>query len=357
MSIATTSLTNNYTNYYENYGEKARREEKVSDSWFSDWLNDKDKVCTDEADDGSISLGEAAKSFGKGLMGIVKGVINNPITSALVIGGGVLLTRGKGKALLPTLTAIGTTLGIGTIGYGGYKAATAKTDGEAKAAYESIGNGVFALGTSILGAKSSLDAAAKAGVESAKGSRYMNAAEATVQCFKSVPESLSVGVKGVGSNINSTAVTLGLKQAPVKTFVKTESTAKYGFEIKPGMEKEFTKLINEYQNDSWTSLGVKDMKKIIAGLEDLTVNGKMNVKGYSELAKTIGPDLPGSFWHEALRIYNKFGVNADVSATTTAASGYLRGVSTINGCSNSMRFNDNALKYAPLLGITESINS
>lgn len=62
-------------------------------------------------------------------------------------------------------------LGVGTgavmIGKGAYDAATADTDAEAKTAWETIGNGTFAVAASALGAKSSLKAASRAGVAGA----------------------------------------------------------------------------------------------------------------------------------------------------------------------------------------------
>ncbi len=170
-------------------------------NWFSDWLNDKDKVCTDGADDGSISFGEAAESFGKGLIGLIKGVINHPIATTVTLGAGVALTVATGGAALPVMVALGAGTGAVMIGKGAYDAATAETDAQAKAAWEGIGNGTFAVAASVLGAKSSLKAASKAGITSAQGAENMNIAQATVQTFKTIPEALKVSGQNIKGNV------------------------------------------------------------------------------------------------------------------------------------------------------------
>ena len=188
-------------NVQKGHVEKHTEKEKIETSWFSDWLNDKDKVCTDGKDDGSISLGEGLESFGKGLLGMVKAAVNHPIATAATVGAGIGLTVLTGGAALPVMIAAGVGVGAVQIGNGAYKAATAKTDGEAKQAWESIGNGTFAIGASALGAKSSLNAASKAGVTTAEGAKDMSVARALVQNIKSVPEALKMSGLNIKGNI------------------------------------------------------------------------------------------------------------------------------------------------------------
>lgn len=175
--------------------------EEVETSWFSDWLNDKDKVCTDGKDDGSISFAEGAESIGKGLIGIVKTVVNHPVASAITLGAGIGLTFLTGGAALVPMIALGATTGAGILGYGTYKAVTAETDGEKKQAFEMIGNGAFALATSVAGAKGALNIASKAGVTSAQGAKDMNIIQAIVQAFKSTPEALKISALNTKGNI------------------------------------------------------------------------------------------------------------------------------------------------------------
>ncbi len=166
---------------------------------FSAWLKNEDKVCTDGKDDGKLSFGEALTSFGKGLAGIVKTAINHPIATAATVAAGAALTVATGGAALPVMVAAGAAVGGVQIGYGAYKAATAETDGEAKQAFETMGNGTFALATSALGAKPALKAAQNAGVTSA--STDGGVIKSLAGCFKSAPEAIKVSGANIKGNV------------------------------------------------------------------------------------------------------------------------------------------------------------
>lgn len=168
---------------------------------FERWWFDVDKVSTDGKDDGKLSTGEAAESFGKGLMGIVKGVINHPIATAATVGLGLAATALTGGAALPVMVALGTATGAVMIGKGAYDAATAKTDAEAKAAWESIGSGTFAFAASAIGANASLNAASEAGVTGAQGAKDLNTVKALVENFKVIPEALKVSGQNIKGNV------------------------------------------------------------------------------------------------------------------------------------------------------------
>lgn len=176
----------------------AKIERKEDGNWFTNWLNDKDKVCTDNKDDGKISFGEKMASFGKGLMCLVKGIIKHPITTGLMIAGGIALTAVTGGAALPILVAAGVAIGGIQIGHGIYKAATAKTDAQAKAAWEEMGSGTFAVAASALGAKSALKMASNSGVTAADGAEELNMFQATAKCFS--PKLLAESDKMSGLN-------------------------------------------------------------------------------------------------------------------------------------------------------------
>jgi hypothetical protein len=121
-----------------------KEKKKKNPHWFSDWLNNRDKVSTDGLDDGKISIGEKLKSFGKGLFCLLKAAITNPVLTGATILAGAGLSVLTGGAILPVFIAAGIASGVGMIGYGAYKAATAKTDGGAKQAWETMGSGTFA---------------------------------------------------------------------------------------------------------------------------------------------------------------------------------------------------------------------
>lgn len=177
--------------------------EKIGWDGLADWLDDKDKVCTDGKDDGKLSFGETMESFGKGLAGLVKGAVNHPIATAVTVGVGAAAVALTGGAILPVMVAAGATMGAGMIGVGAYKATKADNDADAKRAWETIGTGTFTAGASLVGAKTSLNQANKAGVISAKGAKDMSASKALVQNFKSIPESLKQSCLNSKGNIHT----------------------------------------------------------------------------------------------------------------------------------------------------------
>lgn len=212
LNATTTQTLNNTTQ-----AQYQQEENSIFDNFkagFTSWINDEDKVCTEEFvdenndglndnDDGKLSWKEKAESFGKGLLGIVKTAVKHPIATGLTLGAGILATALTGGAAAPLLCAAGAAFGAGTIAYGGYKAATAKTDAEAKQAWETMGNGTFALGVSVLSAGSSLKAAGKGGVASAHGAATNNPFKNIISCFKIVPQALKTSlVNGFNNVVN-----------------------------------------------------------------------------------------------------------------------------------------------------------
>ena len=118
---------------------------------LADWLEDKDKVCTDGQDDGKLGFKEGAKAFGKGLLGgIPKAMINHPLITAGVMAGAAGITILTGGAAAPILWGLGAAAVAGSAGVNIAKAATADTDGEKKAALEGAGTSTAAA--AMLGA-------------------------------------------------------------------------------------------------------------------------------------------------------------------------------------------------------------
>ena len=188
-----------------------KEKKKKNPHWFSDWLKDKDKVSTDGLDDGKISFGEKLKSFAKGLFCLLKSAINNPVLTGATILAGAGLSVLTGGAILPVFIAAGLASGVGMIGYGAFKAATAKTDGNAKRAWETMGSGTFAVAASVTGAKSSLKAAERAGVVGAEGADKLSLFQASKQNFTVVPEALKVS--GLNAKGNLLTWTTGIVHA------------------------------------------------------------------------------------------------------------------------------------------------
>lgn len=329
---------------------------------FEAWWYDVDKVSTDGKDDGKLSIGEIAESTVKGFFGnTIKSIVKHPVMSGITIAAGIGLIAATGGAAAPVLVALGATLGVGTIAANGVKVAKAENDADAKAAWEGIGTGLFATATSVLGAKSALNAGAKAGVKSAFGGKYMNPFEATVQCFKASPEALKVSGTNIVNNSKNMAIALGIVKKPTITPEQIEAhmanSAKYGFEIKPEQETYFNEQMAKIANDSWGGEhAVRDMRKVMAGLEKLNFEGNMTVNGYAEMAKSIDADLPGCYWSAAIKLYNQCAKNADIARTTSVVSEYISGVSSVNGMSGTFRLGTNGTQYLPLLGINTIAN-
>lgn len=132
---------------------------------LADWLEDKDKVCTDGQDDGKLGFKEGAKAWAKGFVGgIPKAMINHP----LITGGVLALAAGAtvltGGAAAPILWGLGAAAVAVSGGASIVKAATADTDAEKKAALEGVGTSTAAA--AMLGAtyNTTMTAAKQAGV-------------------------------------------------------------------------------------------------------------------------------------------------------------------------------------------------
>lgn len=132
---------------------------------LADFLEDKDKVCTDGQDDGKLGFKEGAKSFLKGLVGgIPKAMINHPLMTLGAVGiaaGALVLTGG---AAAPLLWGIGAGL-VGINGaVNGVKAIAADTDAEKKAALEGLGTTTTSAALLGMTYKPTMNAAKTAGV-------------------------------------------------------------------------------------------------------------------------------------------------------------------------------------------------
>ena len=191
-----------YVNQYNNSSSlrQANAEEKKNIfNEFTDWYND--NKCNDEADDGSLEIGEFAEEYSKGLFcGIIDTVVEHPVMTGLAVAGTVAATVLTGGAIAPFLIGAGVVSSGVAIGKGAYDYATAETDGDAKNAARQMGTGTMGAVLSVFGAKAALNSASAAGVKSAQGAENMNALQATAQCFKSIPESLQVSASNVKGN-------------------------------------------------------------------------------------------------------------------------------------------------------------
>ncbi len=163
----------------------------------------------DGLDDGYISGKEKCKNFFKGVGNFFKGLVcdengnfswKRTLTTVAVTAGAVALTVATGGAATPFLVAAGAAMGAVQVGKGAYKAATAKTDAEAAAAWQEIGSGTTAVVGSVAGAKGALKSA---GVPVPKGNAVTSSLRATGECFKIAGKGTWNGVKGLAHPFQS----------------------------------------------------------------------------------------------------------------------------------------------------------
>lgn len=142
--------------------------------------NKQDKWATD---DGKISGKEKLVNFGKGIVSPVTIMFKSPknfAIGALGIAGSGLLIAATGGAIAPVMVAAGVVGGgIGLL-KSGYSAINAKTDDEARKAWQELGLSTTTVAGSIAGSKAALKGA---GIDT-KG---MNFLKSTIECFKSTP--------------------------------------------------------------------------------------------------------------------------------------------------------------------------
>ena len=133
----------------------ARTKTQMSDK---DVLVKSDKT-SDGQNDGKISLKEKVLNFGKGLAVPVNTMLASPANFMITLGSvaafGALIAL-TGGAAAPVLVGAGLIGGGISVAKGITKQFDAKTDDEAKQAWQNIGSGTFTMGISALGAKTAL---------------------------------------------------------------------------------------------------------------------------------------------------------------------------------------------------------
>lgn len=167
------------------------------------------------ADDGKISAKEKLVNFGKGVISPVTMMFSSPknfaIGAAGIIGGGLLIAA-TGGAAAPVMVAAGVTGGAIGLIKSGYNALTAKTDDEARQAWQGLGLGTTAVAGSVAGSKAALKGA---GIDT----KNLNVLNATVECFKNVPAQVgkTVSIFKSGEAILNIKNVLHIKNKDTKT--------------------------------------------------------------------------------------------------------------------------------------------
>lgn len=215
-----------------------------------------------EKDDGSIGFGKAALNFAKGVGKFFTGMFTDEKgnfsigqtlkTAAIAVGVGAVTVLTAGTAVPAMIAAAG--IGVSAIGMGKsiYDIATADTDAEAEAAWQSLGSNTTAGALAVAGAKAVAKGSAANPSEFDGISGY---AKATKQVFqdsgKAVSESFNgfkTAYKGAGEGITTKLGALkeeGIAQKNSFTGKVTENYNKAVYGTKGKIKNEASKLDKE----------------------------------------------------------------------------------------------------------------
>ena len=289
----------NYNDYYNQYNLQntgiQNNNQNVSftsnqDTELAQELAKKKKKI--EKDDGSIGFGKAALNFAKGVGKFFTGMFTDEKgnfsigqtlkTAAIAVGVGAVTVLTAGTAVPAMIAAAG--IGVSAIGMGKsiYDIATADTDAEAEAAWQSLGSNTTAGALAVAGAKAVAKGSAANPSEFDGIGGY---AKATKQVFqdsgKAVSESFNgfkTAYKGAGEGITTKLGALkeeGIAQKNSFTGKVTENYNKAVYGTKGKIENEVSKLDKEIddktaQRNKISDTTSKEYKKIDREINTLT---------------------------------------------------------------------------------------
>lgn len=281
----TTGIYNtNYNDYYNQYNLQntgiQNNNQNVSftstqDTELAQELAKKKKKI--EKDDGSIGFGKAALNFAKGVGKFFTGMFTDEKgnfsigqtlkTAAIAVGVGAVTVLTAGTAVPAMIAAAG--IGVSAIGMGKsiYDIATADTDADAEAAWQSLGSNTTAGALAVAGAKAVAKGSAANPSEFDGIGGY---AKATKQVFqdsgKAVSESFNgfkTAYKGAGEGITTKLGALkeeGIAQKNSFTGKVTENYNKAVYGTKGKIENEASKLDKEIADKQKQAKDIKDKK-------------------------------------------------------------------------------------------------
>lgn len=274
----------NYNDYYNQYNLQntgiQNNNQNVSftskqDTELAQELAKKKKKI--EKDDGSIGFGKAALNFAKGVGKFFTGMFTDEKgnfsigqtlkTAAIAVGVGAVTVLTAGTAVPAMIAAAG--IGVSAIGMGKsiYDIATADTDAEAEAAWQSLGSNTTAGALAVAGAKAVAKGSAANPSEFDGIGGY---AKATKQVFqdsgKAVSESFNgfkTAYKGAGEGITTKLGALkeeGIAQKNSFTGKVTENYNKAVYGTKGKIKNEASKLDKEIADKQKQAKDIKDKK-------------------------------------------------------------------------------------------------
>lgn len=239
--------------------------------------------CTDGKDDGKIgfwgALGNATKGVFNSIKNGIKAVTTNSKGEFSL--GKTILTLGATAAvgfLCPGLLVgagiIGGVAGGVKLGKGVINAATAKTDGEAKQAWQNIGSGTFDVALSVAGVKAGVNAV-KATSTAANGLSSLDDTASLAQKATALGKDIISSTKNQVGKI-SNAATPYVQAAKVKSAQIKASKIKNTGALTPDE-------LHTLQNAKYQEMFASDKTKaILSQIDDMT----SSVKGYKAKAVT-----------------------------------------------------------------------
>ena len=224
-------------------------------------------------DDGKISFQDKAKNFAKGIISPIKTMFSSPkniAVSAVTIVGGSLLIAATGGAIAPFMIAAGVIGGGIQLGTSAYKAAKATTDEEAILAWQGIGAGTSAVVGSVAGAKGALKA-------SGVNTQSLNPVQATIQCFKQIPSSVSKSFNTFksGAFVGNIKNTLHLKKKQNKAEIENEAKSRIEAEVEAKRKADISQ--EAYKQNHEKNLSNKSAEESAKAMEK-AFEGKEKIK-------------------------------------------------------------------------------
>ncbi len=284
------------------------------------YTSSKGNTCTDGKDDGKIGLasavGNIAQGAGKGVLNAVKGAFTNSqgkfsiLKTAATLGIGALCVTFPAVGL--AACAIGGVTGGAKLATGVLNAVNAKTDSEAKDAWEAVGEGGVTVAASVAGAKASY-----------------NAVQATASAASSTGTS-AVAQLGKEASILQKASALGKDMVSSTKF--NASNIKGGIELeilrakaakidpKSALSAEDTTLLNRLNaTEAFATEGSKAQAAMIESVKNSAANKISGLRqGLSNLR-----NQPASSWDGIKTTVSNLGTTLK-NLKTSASAGTLK---------------------------------
>ena len=243
--------------------------------------------CTDGNDDGHIGFwnatGHALKGAGKFIAGLAgfewgadgkyKGWSGTKVLQTIAIGGTIaaLCLFTGGTAIPAIIAGAGVAMAAGGVGKSIYRAATAKTDAECKAAFNDLGSDGLALALSLVGAKASMKQYATVkGLDAAKYDGVLGTArtawDSATLGFKQAGHGLKAGYSALKQGGFDHFIDVGAKSCKNFGNIVKDNYAKA---VKTPTTKKTEDLSAKFSNDKIKNENLLDYNKGIQAQSDV----------------------------------------------------------------------------------------